>query len=140
MGALARLRVSAADARLPLANLKPYFSVRTPREYFRECFEWLTLYLAAFWVTHLVWRRRRFAGDPAILPALHLLTGIGLILAVSLRDPLRDTLEFTKFAWGCGLGCCFCCCRCCVCSATSFSPSGSTRRCWLQLRARSRCC
>ena len=36
---------------------------------------------------------------------MHLLTGIGLILAVSLRDPLRDTLEFSKFAWGVALGC-----------------------------------
>ena len=24
---------------------------------------------------------------------------------VSLRDPLRDTLEFSKFAWGVALGC-----------------------------------
>jgi cell division protein FtsW (lipid II flippase)/cell division protein FtsI/penicillin-binding protein 2 len=40
-----------------------------------------------------------------LLPAVHLLTGVGLILAVSLRDPLRDTLEFSKFAWGVGLGC-----------------------------------
>ncbi len=30
---------------------------------------------------------------------------MGLILAVSLRDPLRDTLEFSKFAWGVALGC-----------------------------------
>jgi cell division protein FtsW (lipid II flippase) len=44
-------------------------------------------------------------GDFAILPAIHLLTGIGLILAVSLRDPLRDTLEFSRFAWGVALGC-----------------------------------
>ena len=28
-----------------------------------------------------------------------------MILAVSLRDPLRDTLEFSKFAWGVALGC-----------------------------------
>ena len=27
------------------------------------------------------------------------------MLAVSLRDPLRDTLEFRKFAWGVALGC-----------------------------------
>src|SRR5712691_7949869 len=98
VGALARLH-------LPLAYLKPFLCVRTPREFLRECFKWLILYLVAFWVTHLAWRRRRFRGDPAILPALHLLTGVGLILAISLRDPLRDTLEFSKFAWGCGLGC-----------------------------------
>src|SRR5216684_2637085 len=98
VGALARLR-------LPLANLKPFLCVRTPREFRRECLKWLSLYLAAFWVTHFAWRWRRFRGDPAILPALHLLTGVGLILAISLRDPLRDTLEFSKFAWGCSLGC-----------------------------------
>jgi cell division protein FtsI/penicillin-binding protein 2/cell division protein FtsW (lipid II flippase) len=105
VGALARLRATRTGERLPLANLKPFFSVRTPREFLRQCLQWLALYLAAFWVTHLIWRRRRFAGDPAILPALHLLTGVGLILAISLRDPLRDTLEFSKFAWGCSLGC-----------------------------------
>ena len=51
------------------------------------------------------WSARKFRGDSTILPVLHLLTGIGLILAVSLRDPLRDTLEFRKFAWGVALGC-----------------------------------
>jgi hypothetical protein len=41
------------------------------------------------------------------LPVIHLLTGFGLVLAVSIRDPLRDTFEFGKFAWGVALGCCF---------------------------------
>ena len=53
----------------------------------------------------LIWRWSGLRGDFALLPAIHLLTGIGLILAVSLRDPLRDTLEFSKFAWGVALGC-----------------------------------
>jgi cell division protein FtsI/penicillin-binding protein 2/cell division protein FtsW (lipid II flippase) len=104
VGALARLRGAGGD-RLPVASLKPFFCVRTPREFFRENAKWIALYLAAFWITHLAWRRRRFEGDPAILPALHLLTGIGFVLSISLRDPLRDTLEFSKFAWGCSLGC-----------------------------------
>ncbi|HTM48143.1 MAG TPA: FtsW/RodA/SpoVE family cell cycle protein [Bryobacteraceae bacterium] len=105
IGALARLPVTQAGDRLPLSNLKPFLVVRTPAQFWRECAAWLSLYLAAFWAVHFAWRIRRFKGDPAILPALHLLTGIGLILAVSLRDPLRDTLEFGKFAWGCALGC-----------------------------------
>ena len=46
-----------------------------------------------------------FSGDRAFLPALHLLTGMGLALMLSLRDPLRDTLEFHKFALGVFLGC-----------------------------------
>ncbi len=63
------------------------------------------MYLAAFHAVFLIWRWSALRGDFAILPAIHLLTGIGLILAVSLRDPLRDTLEFSKFAWGVALGC-----------------------------------
>ncbi len=63
------------------------------------------MYIAAFWIVHLAWRWRRFRGDATILPALHVLTAFGFILMVSLRDPLRDTLEFRKFAWGVLLGC-----------------------------------
>ena len=99
VGSLSRLHL------LPLGKLKPLAVVRTPAEFRREFLLWCGVYLASFYVVWLVWRRRRFHPDPAILPALHLLTGIGLIVMVSLRDPLRDTLEFTKFAWGAALGC-----------------------------------
>ena len=96
------------DLRIPLApiaRLKPALIVRTPREFLMQFAAWIALYLASFFALHFVWRWRGFRGDPAILPAVHLLTGIGLILAISLRDPLRDTLEFRKFAWGVALGC-----------------------------------
>jgi len=79
--------------------------VRTPNEFLRTFAAWALLYLTGFWIVHFIWRLRRFRGDPLILPALHLLTGIGLTLMVSLRDPLRDTVEFKKFAWGVLLGC-----------------------------------
>jgi cell division protein FtsI/penicillin-binding protein 2/cell division protein FtsW (lipid II flippase) len=100
VGVLARLRVG-----VPLAKLKPAFVVRTPGEFQTQFLIWIALYLAAFHVVFLIWRWSGLRGDFAILPAIHLLTGIGLILAVSLRDPLRDTLEFSKFAWGVALGC-----------------------------------
>jgi cell division protein FtsI/penicillin-binding protein 2/cell division protein FtsW (lipid II flippase) len=99
VGALARLHVAR------IATIKPLMLVRTPNEFLREFALWACIYFAGFWMVHLCWRLRRFRGDPVILPALHLLTGIGLILMVSLRDPLRDTLEFRKFAWGVALGC-----------------------------------
>ncbi len=102
-------RTKATELRLPLlpiTRLKPSLVVRTPKEFFQKYAMWISIYFAVFYLVHLAWRYRRFRGDPAILPALHLLTGIGLILAVSLRDPLRDTLEFEKFAWGVSLGCC----------------------------------
>ncbi|HLY19933.1 MAG TPA: FtsW/RodA/SpoVE family cell cycle protein [Bryobacteraceae bacterium] len=104
VGALARLRHERKPL-LPLTRLKPGWVVRTPAEFRREYIEWSAIYLAGFYVVWFAWRLRQFAGDRAMLPALHLLSGIGLILMVSLRDPLRDTLEFRKFALGVFLGC-----------------------------------
>jgi cell division protein FtsW (lipid II flippase)/cell division protein FtsI/penicillin-binding protein 2 len=105
VGALARLRSTPRVPLLPLAKLKPAFVVRTPAEFQTQFLIWIALYLAAFHAVFLIWRWSGLRGDFALLPAIHLLTGIGLILAVSLHDPLRDTLEFSKFAWGVALGC-----------------------------------
>ena len=105
VGALARLRKRPKVPLLSIAKIKSSFIVRTPQEYDRLFLLWCGLYLASFWIVHSLWRWRRFAGDPAVLPALQLLTGMGLILSVSLRDPLRDSLDFRKFAWGCAAGC-----------------------------------
>jgi cell division protein FtsI/penicillin-binding protein 2/cell division protein FtsW (lipid II flippase) len=89
----------------PVSKVKPFLVVRTPKEFLRTYIIWGLAYIGAFWVVHIIWRLRRFRGDPTILPVLHLLTGMGFILMVSLRDPLRDTLEFRKFAWGSVCGC-----------------------------------
>ncbi len=108
VGALAHVRLPNSDAHtrlMPLARLKPLLIVRTPREFTKRFAIWAGAYLAAFWFVHFAWRLFRFRGDGAILPALHVLTGLGLILMISLRDPLRDTLEFQKFAWGVVAGC-----------------------------------
>ncbi len=107
VGALARIRVDKGTLRRAMPKLKPLFVVRTPSGYLRQFILWIGIYFTAFYVVHLCWRVRRFQGDGSILPALHLLTGLGLALAVSIRDPLRDTLEFTKFAWGVAIGCGF---------------------------------
>ena len=100
IGALSRLR-----PRIQVAKVKPYWIVRTPRQFTRAFVGWAVLYLAAFQAVFWLWRWGNFRGDRALLPALHLLSGLGLMLAVSLRDPLRDTLDFSKFAWGCAAGC-----------------------------------
>jgi len=130
VGALSLLRLTEADAQadsralalwqndvakrkpvppsvplLPVARLKPLVVVRSPREFLQAFELWTGIYLGAFWIVHFLWRLRRFRGDGALLPAVQLLSGIGLMLMVSLRDPLRDTLEFKKFAWGCVAGC-----------------------------------
>ncbi|HET8549199.1 MAG TPA: FtsW/RodA/SpoVE family cell cycle protein, partial [Bryobacteraceae bacterium] len=94
-----------AKSGIPVSRVKPFLIVRTRTEYVRQAAYWLALYFAAFWTVHLLWRWRRFRGDPWLLPVVHVLTGFGLALALTLRDPLRDTLEFSKFSWGAALGC-----------------------------------
>jgi len=104
VGTLSRLRENRKPL-LPIAKLKPLLEVRTPAEFRRLFILWSALYFAGFYLVWRAWRWCRFPGDTAILPALHLLSGIGLVLMASLRDPLRDTLEFRKFAIGVFLGC-----------------------------------
>jgi cell division protein FtsI/penicillin-binding protein 2/cell division protein FtsW (lipid II flippase) len=87
------------------AQLKPLMVVRTPREFYVVFFKSAALYFAGFYLVALVWCIARFSGDRSYLVALHLLSGIGFCLMVSMRDPLRDTLEFHKFAIGVFLGC-----------------------------------
>jgi cell division protein FtsI/penicillin-binding protein 2/cell division protein FtsW (lipid II flippase) len=104
VGALSRLREQRKPV-LPVSRLKPLWVVRTPAQFRGEFLICSAIYLAGFYLVWFAWRARRFSGDTAMLAALHLLTGIGLILIVSLRDPLRDTLEFRKFALGVFAGC-----------------------------------
>ncbi|HUI80982.1 MAG TPA: FtsW/RodA/SpoVE family cell cycle protein [Bryobacteraceae bacterium] len=101
LGALARRPVP----RGVVAKLKPLLVARTPHEFRIAFFRWVGLYFAGFYLVALVWRLAQFRGDGSFLPVLHLLTGIGLTLMLSMRDPLRDTLEFRKFALGVFLGC-----------------------------------
>ncbi len=103
-----RLRAQPSARRfslLPLAKLKPLIAVRSPGEFRLQFFAWAALYFASFYLVAFVWKIGRFRGDRSFLPALHLLSGIGFALMASMRDPLRDTLEFHKFALGVLAGC-----------------------------------
>ena len=104
VGTISRLRQQRKPL-LPVSRLKPSWVVRTPEEFRKAYLVWSAVYFSGFYLVWFAWRARRAPGDPTILPAIHLLTGMGLILMVSLRDPLRDTLEFRKFALGVFLGC-----------------------------------
>ncbi len=81
-------------------QLKPLLVVRRPAQFQRAFWLWCGIFLGAFWLVHLWWSVRGFAGDQMFLPALLALSGIGLILMVSLRDPVRDNLSFVDFAQG----------------------------------------
>ncbi len=96
----------AASVTIPLLSLqqirevKPRLVVRTPGEFRSSFWLWSALFLLAFTGVHAVWRVRRFEGDQLILPALLVLTAIGLVVMVSIRDPLRDLPIFRTFVQG----------------------------------------
>jgi cell division protein FtsW (lipid II flippase) len=129
VGALAGLRVGAADlgdlaapvlrARLraagaepgaeisvplltagELRSLKPALIVRTPERFRRAALGWLVALALGFGLVHLSWRWRRFAGDQLVLPVLALLCGLGALVMVGVRDPLRDLFLLAPFVQG----------------------------------------
>jgi len=101
-GAIARMRALTAQQ---FSALKPSLIVRRPDEFKKTFLTWAAVFFLSFYVVHIFWRVRRFTGDNLLLPIVHVLCGIGLILMISLRDPLRDTLMFSDFAQGVLAGC-----------------------------------
>ncbi len=101
VGALARGRMVTQSQ---LAELKPLFIVRTAADFRRSFIIWIAAFFVVFYVLHVFWRVTGFTGEQSILPAIHLLTGAGLILMLALRDPLRDTLSFAEFSQSVVLG------------------------------------
>lgn len=88
-----------------LHNLKAFWVVRTPAEFRNRLLLWGALFFFGFYAVHMYWRSVRFAGDNMLLPVMHLLSGLGLVLMISLQDPLRDTLRFSDFSLAVFLGC-----------------------------------
>src|SRR5579871_634576 len=85
-------------------ELKPLFVVRQPGQFRKAFFLWSIAFFAIFLATHLWWSARKFRGDQTLLPVVLLLSGLGLTLMISLRDPLRDNLIFVDFAQGVVVG------------------------------------
>ncbi|HET9265481.1 MAG TPA: FtsW/RodA/SpoVE family cell cycle protein [Vicinamibacterales bacterium] len=83
-----------------IADIKPRLAVRTVGEFGARVLGAAAWFFGAFWIAHLVRRWRRAADDPLLLPAVLMLSGIGLISMLALRDPLRDTVAASTFAWG----------------------------------------
>ena len=101
MGGIAHKKLLTGEQ---FRQLKPLLVVRRPAQFQRAFYLWCGIFLGAFWLVHLYWSLRGFRGDQLFLPALLALSGIGLILMVSLRDPVRDKLLFVDFAQGAAAG------------------------------------
>ncbi|MGA2119398.1 MAG: FtsW/RodA/SpoVE family cell cycle protein [Bryobacteraceae bacterium] len=84
--------------------LKPMFVVRTPAELRAKFRQWIAIFFAVFLLVNVFWSLRGFSGDESLLPVVVLLSGTGMMLMVSLRDPVRDNLLFADFAQGAAIG------------------------------------
>ncbi len=100
-GGIAHLKVLTGEQ---FRQLKPLVVVRKPAQFQRAFYLWCGIFFGAFWLVHAFWSLRGFQGDQMFLPALLALSGVGLILMVSLRDPVRDNMLFVDFAQGAAAG------------------------------------
>lgn len=110
---LATLRERAANRQEPfalltsaqIAAIKPNLAVRDRGAFRNRLIVATLILLAGFYLAHAVRRWKGQQGDAVLLPALHLLCGIGFLAMIALRDPLRDTTAFLVFAQGVTAGC-----------------------------------
>ena len=100
-GATSMLLLTPAD----VAQLKPLLVVRNRDQFRKQLVLWSVLFFCSFAAVHLFWTLRGIRGPQYLLPSVLLLSGVGMTLMVTLRDPLRDTLAFGNFAEGVAAGC-----------------------------------
>ncbi len=88
--------LTAAEA----AALRPFLVVREWPSFRNGLLVACLLFLAGFYAPWALARVRHLSSDPLLLPAVHLLCGVGIAMMVSLRDPLRDAPLYMRFAEG----------------------------------------
>ena len=88
-----------------IRQLRARLCVRTADTYHHLVLIYATIFFLGFYALHMAWRVRGFAGDQLLLPAVHFLSGMGFLMMIRLRDPLRDSLLLRDFAIGVGIGC-----------------------------------
>lgn len=75
------------------------FVARTPAEVARGFWGGVLLFLVAFAAAHALLRKAAPRADPFVLPIVALLSGLGLMMVYSVKDPYRDTFAFTGQAF-----------------------------------------
>ena len=76
------------------------FVARTPADVARGFWGGVAGFVLAFFLVHGLLRKAAPRADPFLLPLVALLSGLGLMLVYSVKDPYRDTFAFTGQVWG----------------------------------------
>ncbi len=97
------LRHAKALKGVPTADIDDRFVVRTASDITRAFWGGAAAFLLVWWLGHGVLRKSAPGADPFLLPFTALLSGVGLMMVYSVKDPYRDTLAFTGQVWGVAL-------------------------------------
>lgn len=97
------LRHAKALRDMPTADIDDKFVVRTPSDVTRTFWGGAAAFLLVWWLVHGVLRKSAPAADPFLLPFTALLSGMGLMMVYSVKDPYRDSFAFTGQVWGVAL-------------------------------------
>ena len=97
------LRHAKALKGVPTADIDEKFVVRTPADVTRLFWGGVAAFLLVWWLVHGVLRKSAPGADPFLLPFTALLSGLGLMMVYSVKDPYRDSLAFTGQVWGVAL-------------------------------------
>jgi len=93
-GSVNALRHAKALRGIALPPPDPRLVARSQSEVARAFFGGLAGFLFAFALAHILVRRFAARADPFLLPLTALLSGLGLMMTYSVKDPWRDTFVF----------------------------------------------
>lgn len=79
------------------------FVARTPADVSRGFVGGTALFILAFFLMHGLLRKAAPDADPFLLPLVAFLSGLGLMMVYTVKDPYRDTFVFVSQVWGIAL-------------------------------------
>jgi cell division protein FtsW (lipid II flippase) len=97
------MRHAKALKGVPTAPIDDSFVVRMPRDVMLAFWGGAAAFGLVFWLAHAILRKSAPKADPFLLPFTALLSGLGLILVYSVKDPYRDSFAYTGQVWGVAL-------------------------------------
>ena len=97
------LRHAKALQDVPTAPIDDRFVARTAAEVAHAFWGGTAAFLLVFWLAHAILRKSASVADPFLLPFTALLSGLGLMMVYSVKDPYRDTFVFSGQLWGVAL-------------------------------------